>query len=129
MKLLILEDDDNRIQKFKEHFIGCEFYITHLTDTAIDWIKTIDFDFIFLDHDLAEEHYQTWQNPSIIHENTGLVVAKFLEDNCNLNKDAKIVIHSLNPYGSQNMYRACRARNTHLIPFTQLFDRLIYETA
>ncbi len=125
MKILILEDDENRVKKFKQNFIGCELFITHLTKQAIEWIGKEEFDYIFLDHDLEESHYLTWQDPSISHENTGLDVAKFLGENPELNQKAVVFIHSLNPCGSENMSKACSDRNPHKIPFTTLFGRLI----
>lgn len=125
MRILILEDDENRVRKFKENFIGCELFITHLTDQAIEWIQEEEFNTIFLDHDLAEEHYMTWQNPTVKHEKTGLEVAEFLGNNLEFNKSAQIIIHSLNPYGRENMRQACGIRNAEIVPFTVLFDRLI----
>lgn len=126
MKVLILEDDNNRIVSFRHNLIGCELYITHLTNQAIQWLEEEEFDVIFLDHDLAEEHYLTWQNPSIHHEDTGLVVAEYLGNNLECNKNAQIIIHSLNPYGRERMKQACNRTNIEIVPFTVLFDRLIF---
>lgn len=125
MKILVLEDDENRIAKFKSWFIGCNLYITHLADRANELIQEENFDMIFLDHDLEEDHYKTWQDPSIVHENTGYKTALFLENNPEYCKDAEIIIHSLNPYGSSKMAQALSTRNAKVYPFTILIQRLL----
>ena len=124
MKILILEDDDNRIRKFKQNFIGCELFITHLPATANKWLHEEEFDFIFLDHDLADEHYL---QDTVCSETTGLCTAEYLGSNPNLCKKATVIVHSLNPNGSERMMTALGQRVKHKIPFITLFDRLIFD--
>ena len=54
VKILILEDDKNRIDVFKKNLDGIEdIYITDYANQAISWLESIEFDYIFLDHDLG----------------------------------------------------------------------------
>jgi hypothetical protein len=124
MKILILEDDDRRIRKFKENFIGAQLFITHLPAVANKWLDEEEFDFIFLDHDLADEHYL---QDTACSETTGLCTAEYLGNNPKLCGKATIIIHSLNPNGRQRMMVALGERTKHEIPFTNLFDRLIID--
>lgn len=125
MKILILEDDDKRIKKFKKNFIGCDLFITHLPNTANKWLEEgEEFDFIFLDHDLRDEHYL---KDTTCSETTGLCTAKYLGDNLQLSNKATVVVHSLNPWGSDRMFEALSSRKKHKIPFSVLFDRLIFD--
>lgn len=129
MKILILEDDDNRIKKFKENFIGCELFITPLPSQANKWLETEEFDFIFLDCDLSEEHYNnedwTKENYDRFGLDSGICTARFLGENTNLSKNATIIIHSLNPVGSLKMEDLCKLRNPKRIPYYKLFGYLI----
>lgn len=124
MKVLILEDDYKRVDKFKKKLIGHELWITHLPHQANLWLEEQEFDFVFLDHDLADEHYQNMQNPSLC-EDTGLVTAEFLGNNLHLSRDAQVVVHSLNPYGSERMMSALKERNKIRHPFTSLIESII----
>lgn len=124
MKILILEDDDKRIQKFKQNFIGCEMFITHLPKTANRLLEEEEFDLIFLDHDLADEHY-IWDTNC--NETTGLCTAEHLGNNPHLSQKATVIVHSLNPNGSERMMQALKERIKHKIPFTTVFHRLIID--
>jgi len=92
MKVLILEDDINRINEFRKRFIGIAMPV--FVDTAkdaIDFIKAnawLAHDMICLDHDLGGETYV-----DTAYKNTGSEVARYLFVNP---VDAAIIIHSLN---------------------------------
>ena len=65
-------------------------------------------DMISFDHDLADEHYkvQDFNYSNEEYEKTGYHCAKWLIDYCLDNKKElpkKIIVHSMNPYGSQNI--------------------------
>lgn len=125
MKILILEDDDRRIRKFKENFIGCQLFITHLPATANKWLEEEEFDLIFLDHDLADEHYIFDTNCS---ETTGLCTAEFLGNNPHLCKNTIIIVHSQNPNGSERMMQALKERVKHKLPYGEsMWGRLIID--
>lgn len=118
MKILILEDDENRIAKFRQWFVGCELDITKDPTEANKWLAVRQYKYIFLDHDLADWHYDDLNGQ---HENTGLVTAEYLGANAKCNRDAQVYIHSLNPSGSARMSRALKDRPHSLIPFYNLF--------
>ena len=108
MKILILEDSQERIDSFKENLVDHQVIVTGSTKEAIIKLKTETWDVLFLDHDLHGESYID------SGENTGYEVAKFLEEN----KDRMpryVIIHSLNPVGSNNMEAALP--NAVKIPF------------
>jgi CheY-like chemotaxis protein len=122
MRILVLEDDENRIHKFRENFIGCQLDITKDPNQANKWLEENEYDAIFLDHDLEDAHYLEDCKSS---ETTGLCVADFLGKNLHLSKKAQVFIHSLNWSGRERMRQACIKRNPQVIPFTHLFGRLI----
>ncbi len=122
MRILILEDDENRIAKFRENFIGCILDITKDPNEANRWLQENQYDMIFLDHDLEDSHYL---EDCLSKETTGLCTADFLGNNLHCNKKAVVIIHSLNPAGRERMKLACKDRNPRVVPFNTLFQRLI----
>lgn len=121
MKVLILEDEQARIDQFCQKLEGYELYITKLPDFAISLLKECNFDFIFLDHDLRDVHYAELG----LKEGTGQEVAEFLRDNPENNKAAKIYVHSMNFYGAENMVAALKDRKPIRMPFHYLIKTLI----
>jgi hypothetical protein len=118
MKILILEDDNSRILKFREQFFDHDHYITRFPKEANKWLEEIEFNVITLDHDLEEESQGTDNN---FEEGTGLEVANFLGQNLELSKEAQIFIHSLNGAGANRMQAALRERGqVPHIPFLWL---------
>ena len=96
VKILILEDDKNRIDVFKKNLDGIEdIYITDYANQAISWLESIEFDYIFLDHDLGGLQME-WDE-----ENCGMTVAKYL--NKHPQRKANVIIHSLNTHRAKEM--------------------------
>jgi len=95
-KILILEDNDDRINLFKENWSNPLLELTFVdhSDDAIEQLKTNNFNMIFLDHDLEEK--QMIYNP----EDCGMRVAEFLKENP---VNAEIVIHSTNSAAAKLM--------------------------
>jgi CheY-like chemotaxis protein len=92
MKVLILEDDRNRIDLFMAKFHAYDTYVTGNVYQAIDYLKDNTFDCIFLDHDLGE------------HNGCGMDLVTYLYNNPNnLNNDAIIIIHSWNIVAASSM--------------------------
>jgi hypothetical protein len=85
MRILILEDDENRNVYFRRNFAPNEIVITD--------------DSNFLDHDLGGQQMVS------SGENTGYEVAQFLEEN-SIFVPPRVVIHSFNPIGARNMHQA-----------------------
>lgn len=99
MKILILEDDENRMEIFKRNLIGHSITITEKSKEAIEYLKNNKYDYLYLDHDLGGKVMVA------SGENTGYEVAKWLEENPDRKPD-HIILHSFNPVGSDNMKKA-----------------------
>lgn len=97
MKILILEDDKNRVSQFRSMFVNHDIRVTEYAEVAKRLLDIYKYDFIFLDHDLGGE-----QMVDSSHENTGYQVAKMIDRTENIT--TPIIIHSWNSVGAQNMY-------------------------
>jgi len=92
-KVLILEDDLERMKYFKTSLGPVYVEITHV-ETAQECIEEMQknkFDWIFLDHDLGGEIFVDTEN-----KNTGSEVARWMSDNWDRFTDSEIIIHSYN---------------------------------
>ncbi|PYS82286.1 MAG: hypothetical protein DMF67_13550 [Acidobacteria bacterium] len=118
-RVLVVEDDETRCAWFRERLGGRRLDVTCDVPTAIRWLAERDYVAVLLDHDLAEEHYF---NDSPDDERTGYAVARWLADNPTSQRDALIVIHSLNYEGARRMLEVLRAagRDAEHIPFHYL---------
>ena len=96
MRILILEDTDERIVQFKKKLEGHDVTVCKKADECIKVLTNSDpFDYIFLDHDLEN----TFQKPGI---GTGYEVASWIannQDKC----PRRILIHSMNNVGAAAM--------------------------
>lgn len=96
-KILILDDDQNRLNIFKRNLIGHILTTTSTAQAAIDQLNINNpFDYVFLDHDLGGEGF-VQSGPG-----TGYEVALWLSNHPE-KKPEHIIIHSFNPIGSQKM--------------------------
>ena len=87
--VFILEDNEERITWFKKTFDFANLFITKLAGVAIERLKVIKYDIIFLDHDLGSEHYG---EDDLF--NNGCLVAESLS--YSINKYTPVIIHSSN---------------------------------
>lgn len=117
MRIFIVEDNNERIETFKEMFADipeAELFITTTASEAkkvLEENKDLAWDMLFLDHDLGGRVYVESAD-----QNTGYQVAKFIKDN-----DIKYynaVTHSLNPMGAANIQGILKDCNH--IPFNLL---------
>jgi CheY-like chemotaxis protein len=115
VKVLVLEDDPNRIRCFQQYLIGDVIVIAVTAKAAIESLKNHKFDLIFLDHDLEEKHYT-----EDALSGTGSEVANFLANNPEISPRATIIIHSLNPVGVARMRDILQARNPIVYSFINL---------
>jgi len=99
MKILILDDDQNRLNLFKQKLIGHDVICVETAKDAIIELKKNKFNIISLDHDLGGKVMVE------SGEGTGWEVAKFLHDYPQFKPTGHIHIHSFNPIGSENMKR------------------------
>ena len=100
-KILILEDNTERIKLFKKNLIGHDVKTTEFVDECKQYLTEYKFDFIFLDHDLGGKTFVE----SGGSEPTGYDIASWIvTDLKEENYPIAVLIHSLNPYGAQKMF-------------------------
>jgi DNA-binding LacI/PurR family transcriptional regulator len=118
-RILIVEDDAARCAWFNERFDGLILDITCDVKQAMEWLKERDYLMILLDHDLTEEHYFSNEPDD---ERTGYAVAAWLAEHADSQRDATILIHSLNYPGAQRMLDILHdaGREAEHIPFHYL---------
>ena len=118
-RVLIVEDDEMRCDWFRERLVGRDLDVTCDVGQAIAWLNERDYSFILLDHDLVEEHYLA-DAPD--DERTGYAVASWLAAHSDRQREATIVIHSLNYMGARRMLEALHGagRDAEHVPFPYL---------
>ena len=118
-RVLIVEDDETRCAWFRERLRGSQLDVTCDVATAIRWLGERDYRAVLLDHDLTEEHYFSNEPDD---ERTGYAVARWLADNPSAQREALILIHSLNYTGAARMLTILResGRDAEHIPFHYL---------
>lgn len=113
MRLLILDDDSNRLEEFKKRLIGHQYILSETSKDAINALESQDiFDWCFLDHDLGDQTYVT------SGENTGWEVAKWISEHPE-KRPKNIILHTLNPNGARAMQQILGTEVLH-IPFAWL---------
>lgn len=116
MKIFLLEDSFQRVQKFRQLFSAHS--LTHSADAeeANQILAKEEFDLICLDHDLTE-HDNDW-----IASGTGYEVACFLGETQTPNDDALIIIHTMNPPGGDRMVAALSNRRVVRTSIIEIFS-------
>ena len=97
MKILILEDNQDRIEKFKILFKNQQVDLVQTVEDAKDACLLNEYSILWLDHDL---NGKIWEDSK--KENTGYQFVRWLVDNEVL-KNTLIYIHSMNPVGANKM--------------------------
>lgn len=116
MKVLILEDNKERIKLFKKAFKASDycFIVDSVKQAKKVYEENTPFDIIFLDHDLDNRQYV-----SSLEENTGYQFAKYLAEKKAI---GRIIVHSLNVVGARNICNLLP--QAERIPFTILVKNL-----
>lgn len=115
-KILVVEDNSERIKFFKTIFSSASVLVFAENYNQAVSLLDNDFDLVFLDHDLEEEHYT---GNSLYADNTGYSLAEYIIENDLLLK-AVFIVHSLNPIGSQNIVNCLqKCRVVFKIPFSK----------
>jgi len=98
MRVLILDDDQKRLDIFKQKLIGryVECYMT--TGEIIRKLRDETWDYLFLDHDLGGKTYVQSGGA----EDTGWDVAVWLSNHVDRQPE-NIILHTFNPAGALNM--------------------------
>ena len=94
MKIFILEDNEERIKKFDFFYKNHELIFSDNTTDALLKLSRTEFDILMLDHDLDENNLTSYNN--------GYELCKKMIE-FNLQKQAIIYIHSMNPSGANVM--------------------------
>ncbi len=97
MRIFVLEDDDNRIKKFKRELIGHNVDYVKTVDIGKGMLGENEYDLIFLDHDLGGK-----QMVDSTEEETGYQLALTISTS-DKNKNTPCIVHSCNPAGSDNI--------------------------
>lgn len=106
MRIFVLEDDTQRINFFIEKFCDHDVIVTESAYSAIEYLSSDEFDYIFLDHDLGTDA-----------NGCGLDVAEYLNNNPdNFNNFASIVVHSWNVPAALRMMKMLPNHAKH-VPF------------
>jgi hypothetical protein len=93
-RILVLEDDDQRIAWFKRRMPDA--MVGKTAEQAITLLARYKFNAAFLDHDLHPTHLTSIK----IFKGTGREVAKFMQS---MDFKGSVVIHSKNPIGADLM--------------------------
>ena len=99
MRILVLEDNEERRRHFKKGLIGHTCAIVETAQDAIEALKAETWEIAFLDHDLYQQAY-VMSGPG-----TGYEVAEWLSRN----KDRmpkRVYVHSFNEKGRKRMLEA-----------------------
>lgn len=122
-RILILEDDPLRVAWFRQKFSDYEHDVTCDVLQAIEWLQANEYTLILLDHDLIDEHYYTYDTED---SRTGHAVAAWLAQNESCQREAMIIIHSLNYIGAERMLQTLQEskRDAEHIPFPYLQSEL-----
>lgn len=105
--VLVLDDSKNRLQMFRRKFTGHYVKTVETVRECIDLLKSDDWDYLFLDHDLGGQEMVS-SGPG-----TGYEVAEWLAEH----KDRipeEVILHTFNSPGAQNM--KSKLPNAKIIP-------------
>lgn len=118
-RILLVEDDNERCAWFGQKFSGRVIDVTCDVKEAVRWLEERDYELILLDHDLIEEHYFSNEPDD---ERTGYAVALWLSQHPDSQRDATILIHSLNYAGAARMLNILHnsGRDAEHVPFHYL---------
>ncbi len=104
MKILILEDDLERVKQFRVWCYKHKLYVVHNVEAAKQAVEEFGpFDLYLIDHDLDNRVYVNSEE-----ENTGYQFAKYLAEK---KIQANFITHSLNVPGARNIcgvLKGCR---------------------
>jgi CheY-like chemotaxis protein len=118
-RVLVVEDDEMRCVWFRQKFASHAMDVTSDVEQAVRWLAEREYSTILLDHDLLEEHYFSDERDD---ERTGYFVAAWLAAHPDRQRDAMIVVHSLNYSGAQRMLDILHdaGRDAEHVPFHYL---------
>jgi CheY-like chemotaxis protein len=118
-RILVVEDDEMRCAWFQRKFASHVLDVTCDVEQAARWLDEREYATILLDHDLREEHYFSDEYDD---ERTGYAIAAWLAAHPDRQRNATIVIHSLNYAGAERMLNLLHdsGRDAEHVPFYYL---------
>ena len=119
MKVFVLEDDIDRIMRFRQKLHKHQVTYCDWVEEAKKLLKDGAYDVIFLDHDLGGEIMVDSNDP-----NTGYQLAKWIKEQ-GLTFD-QIIIHTCNPIGGDNIQKEVQgcSKNITRMPFPLLITAM-----
>jgi hypothetical protein len=119
MRILIVEDEEARCVWFRQKFADDDLDVTCDVGQAFRWLAEREYEVILLDHDLLEEHY-FFDEPD--DARTGYAVAAWLASHPDMQREATIIIHSLNYHGASRMLEKLHeaGREAEHVPFSYM---------
>ncbi len=134
MRILILEDDDQRLIWFLARLGSHGVFICKNAADAIRTLENNTFHAIFLDHDLANEHYAAYNAGTTSSEynafckqhldaTTGMAVANYLAENPDKSPNAQIFIHTMNHEAGKRMASALSERTPVVAKFDYMMKK------
>lgn len=119
MRVLVLEDWIDRLKKFREWYKAEHDYVEATTADEARRLLAAGprFDVMFLDHDLAEEHYE---GKGMDGEDTGFAVCRYITDSMPIaERPRTFIVHSLNPVGAERMVKhlSTAGLNVYRVPY------------
>lgn len=106
ISVMVLDDDERRHRWFVKRFDGDEVDLAATVEEAKVLLAERSYDAIFLDHDLLPHHYET--NDHDDYHQTGLAIAKWLNENRHLQRAATIIVHTRNADAAIPMVQVLR---------------------
>lgn len=110
VRVLILEDSEERLKKFRAFFAANNHYVfeadyTKDVDQALAWFDEKQYDIMCLDHDLDEAHYAG----TLSTTKTGYDFATAICGRPQCQGVVLAVVHSVNPSGNKNIVMALQS--------------------
>jgi len=93
-RILVLEDNQERIEWFQKNFNMTDFYFCKNVGVAIGLLNIQKFDLMFLDHDLGEDKLTGYDFTKVL--------ARKIKEGV-VSNNPIIYIHTSNPIGAKNM--------------------------
>src|SRR3954467_10883234 len=107
MRVLVLDDDNNRHVTFRRNLIGHDVVHVHTYDEAVAALAGERFDVMFLDHDLNLEgvhrSVRRDEETGVEWEMNGAHVAHVIAELPSEKRPDEVFVHSYNPDGASNM--------------------------
>jgi hypothetical protein len=101
MRILVLDDMEVRHDGFDHRHPEHKIDHAYNVEEALFYLRTHVYELVYLDHDLAPEHYI--DAPS--EEATGYDIAVYISKMFPAHRPSQIIIHSWNPVGAERMYK------------------------